>query len=235
MLILASNSPRRRQLLRLGGWDFLISPAEVDEQSIPGESPAEYVSRLAEKKTQAALCHLGSQKPQGDLVVGADTAVVIPHSDENDSRNAGFEILGKPSDAHDAEYMLRRLRGRTHQVCTAIAVYRPLDGRLQSAIQVTEVSMRHYSDSEIQAYISSGDPMDKAGAYAIQHAAFQPVQEVKGCYANVMGLPVCRLRRLLAELDVYPGIEFTDGCEENSTNPCQIFRQALLADPEGHS
>ncbi len=165
-------------------------PADVDESLLPGELPQVYVRRLAEMKARAVLSRV-EQSPREALlqrfvVIAADTAVVD-----------GTDILGKPEDAAEAEAMLRSLRGRIHQVYTGLAAL-AVGGRLLNDICVSEVVMRDYSDAEMMAYIASGDPLDKAGAYAIQHAGFRPVERLQGCYANVMGLPLCHLVRLLA-------------------------------------
>jgi len=184
-LILASNSPRRRHLLGLLGWDFRVVPADVDESLVPGESPSKYVLRLAESKARA----VGDLAGAAAVVVAADTTVVD-----------GDEILGKPVDAADAERMLRQLRSRVHQVLTAVAVMRSADGALLTDLCVTDVPMRDYTNEEMLAYIASGDPLDKAGAYAIQHTGFHPAENLQGCYANVVGLPLCYLVRIFREL-----------------------------------
>ena len=227
MLILASNSPRRRQLLSLGGWPFSVFPAHVDENVLPGELPAIYVRRLAETKAKAVQARLPmpneavgeySRGEYSRLVVAADTTVV----------DAGM-ILGKPLDAQDAEQMLRRLRGRVHQVYTGLAVL-AADGRLLSDVCVSDVFMRPYSDAEMQAYIESGDPLDKAGAYAIQHNGFKPVKKLvapASCYANVMGLPICHLARLLAAFGVNPAGQVHQACQQVSEQPCDIYTQVL--------
>ncbi len=152
LLILASNSPRRRQLLAITGWDFNVSAADVDESQYPhGESPTDYVLRLAETKARAI------KADDDQIVLAADTTVVD-----------GSDILSKPTDDVDAIAMLKRLRGHTHQVYTGIALLRLSDGLLLKDLCITDVSMRDYSDDEIFAYVQTGDPLDKAGAYAIQ-------------------------------------------------------------------
>jgi MAF protein len=112
------------------------------------------------------------------------------------------QILGKPVDAREAAAMLQQLRGRIHQVITAVAVYRPADGRIVSDLCITDVKMRAYTEDEILAYVATGDPLDKAGAYAIQHAGFDPVESLQGCFANVVGLPLCILNRSLVLFDL---------------------------------
>lgn len=184
-LILASNSPRRRYLLGFMGWDFQVIPADVDERILPGEAPADYVLRLAQSKART----VGAQIERDAVIVSADTTVVD-----------GDDIIGKPLDCEDAERMLRRLRGRVHQVYTAVAALRSGENEILVELATTDVPMRQYSDEEIREYISSGDPLDKAGAYAIQHAGFHPVEDLQGCYANVVGLPLCHLTRMLIKM-----------------------------------
>jgi MAF protein len=201
MLILGSNSPRRRQLLGLTGWTFNVSAADVDESPYANESPREYVLRLAETKARATA---EARAEADQIVLAADTAVID-----------GADILGKPGDREEAVAMLRRLRGHIHQVYTGIALFRPRDGLLLKDLCVTEVPMRDYSDEEIHAYVQTGDPLDKAGAYAIQHPTFQPVDttSMNGCYASVMGLPVCHVIRLMRMMDVQPATDFFLSCE----------------------
>ena len=211
-LLLASNSPRRRQLLALGGWTFNLEVSNTDESILPGEPPESYVRRLAEAKARAVLERAGPNQ----VIVGADTSVV-----------SDGEILGKPLDAQDAHNMLRHLRGRTHQVYTGIAVLRASDQALLTDVCVTDVPMRAYSDDEIEAYVRSGDPMDKAGAYGIQNPDFQPVAAMQGCYASVMGLPLCHLAVLLRQLDVTPLADIPDNCQATLSYRCPIFRSIL--------
>jgi septum formation protein len=220
MLLLASNSPRRKQLLELGGWKFEIISVEIDERVREGERPSEYVRRLAKSKAQAAALHA----PQEAIIIAADTTVVDEFSLQRDRQEL---ILGKPEDAAEAEQMLRRLRGRTHQVYTAMAVLRASDGLLLQDTCVTDVTMRAYSDAEVQAYIDTGDPLDKAGAYAIQHVDFHPVAKVDGCYTNVVGLPLCYLARMLRELGVQPAQDLPQACMQALNVECPIFEQLL--------
>ncbi len=207
MVTLASNSPRRRQLLGLTGLDFQVAPAEVDETPRPGELPRGYVLRLAEEKARAA-----AQTRLPGLVLAADTTVV----------EDGTAILGKPGGPEDAVAVLRRLRGKVHEVYTAIAVLRPSDGALVKDVCVTQVPMRTYSEEEIQAYVATGDPLDKAGSYAIQHAGFHPVENLQGCFANVMGLPLCLLAGLLRQLGMDPGNQIPPACQEGLEVACPV-------------
>jgi septum formation protein len=220
MLVLASNSPRRKQLLGLGGWSFSVSPAAIDETPFDAEAPPAYVARLAEGKVREAA----RQAPAEALILAADTTVAIPVPTLDDNAE---QILGKPGDAQKAEQMLRILRGRSHRVYTGLAILRVSDGRMLQDVCMSEVTMRDYSDNEMLAYIASGDPLDKAGAYAVQHAGFHPVERLAGCFANVMGLPVCHLARLLAEFDLPPRNNLPWECQQMLGYDCPIYRQVL--------
>jgi len=213
-LLLASNSPRRKQLLELGGWEFATAPADVDESVLPGETSRSYVLRLAEAKARASA----QQAEAGQVVVGSDTAVIIDD-----------DILGKPADSAEAESMLRRLRGRTHQVYTGIAVFSVAKGRLATDLCITDVPMRDYSDEEIRAYVATGDPLDKAGAYAIQHPGFQPVASMSGCFSSVMGLPHCHLARLLKEFGMKPSADLPGNCQAFLKYQCPVSPSILGA------
>jgi MAF protein len=212
MLVLASNSPRRKQLLSLCGWEFQVLPVDIDESQLDGESPRDYVQRLAQKKADAAARKLSP----GDIVIAADTTVAD-----------GDEILGKPSSPQEAQWMLQRLRGRMHQVFTAISVFDVGSTLRLADLCRTDVLMRTYSQQEISAYVASGDPLDKAGAYAIQHRGFDPVEKIEGCYANVVGLPLCHLVRLLREFDIYPLTNITQDCQESLHYTCPIKDMVL--------
>ncbi|MGJ3238754.1 MAG: Maf family nucleotide pyrophosphatase [Anaerolineae bacterium] len=188
-LILASSSPRRRELLSTLTDDFTIIKPEIDETQIPDEAPLDYVQRLSREKAQAV-----AERIDGDATILSADTVVILSADTIGIEDNG-EILGKPADADEARAILARLRNRAHQVCTAFTVRR-------GAYQVTEVvrttvHMRDYNDDEINAYIATGDPFDKAGSYAIQHEGFQPVRAIEGSHSNVVGLPVSAVRGAL--------------------------------------
>ncbi len=217
-ITLASNSPRRRQLLGWMGIDFEARPADIDETPLPGELPQPYVRRLAEGKARA----IGACRPQGCLVLAADTIVAD-----------GAELLGKPIDAADARRMLSALRGRVHQVHTALALFEPQGGALLTDLCSTDVPMRAYSDAEMDAYIASGDPLDKAGAYAIQNAGFHPVEHFAGCYASVMGLPMCHLLRALRRLGAAPAVDVAQLCRENLNYDCPISEAVLKGETIG--
>ncbi len=212
LLILASNSPRRQDLLGLGNWMFSVIVSNVDESLFPGESPRDYVLRLAEAKARASA---KLARPE-HLVIAADTAVV----------DHGV-ILGKPADMTQAVSMLQSLRGHTHQVFTGLAALRVNDGMLVKDLCVTDVPMRDYSDEEINAYVLTGDPLDKAGAYAIQHPRFQPVAGMEGCYASVMGLPLCHLIRTLRRLGVAPRGDAPSACQTHLNYQCPVSESIL--------
>ena len=212
VFVLASNSPRRRQLLGLTGWAFDILPADVDENPLNGEAPQDYVLRLAEAKGRAA----GGETRQTAVIIAADTTVAD-----------GEDILGKPVDGQEAMSMLQNLRGRTHQVFTALAVYDKENDRMETDLAATDVPMREYSDEEIQAYIETGDPFDKAGSYAIQHPGFRPVEELSGCYANVVGLPLCHLERTLAKFGVRLTADLQTACQQTLGYDCEVYQSVL--------
>ncbi len=177
--MLASSSPRRRELLGILGIPFTVQHADIDESVRPGESPKAYAARLArEKANTVARAHPGT------LVLGADTTVILRD-----------EILGKPMDAADADRMLRALSGKAHEVATAVCLVK--DGHAQEHVETTHVFMRAIPEHEIEAYIASGEPMDKAGAYAIQGGAAKWIYRIEGDYFNVVGLPLAAVWNLL--------------------------------------
>jgi MAF protein len=212
LLVLASNSPRRRELLALGGWMFSVEVADVDETRFLDEAPGDYVRRLAEAKVRAIM----PRAHEGHIIIGADTAVIIDG-----------DVLGKPASAKEAHEMLTRLRGCTHQVYTGIAVLGVRDGNLLTDVIVTDVPMRNYSDDEIATYIASGDPLDKAGAYGIQNPGFQPVAHMEGCYASVMGLPLCSLTFLLHQVGISPRADVAGSCQSALSYQCPVSRNYL--------
>ena len=206
MLVLASASPRRFELLRNAGIPFTVQAADIDESPLEGESPRECVVRLAREKALAVF----RMRP-GDWVLGADTIVTV---DGN--------ILGKPRDGNDAARMLRMLSGRVHEVMTGVCVIEPVasgqwsvasktqtgsadeqlatDGQqVTTAVETTLVTMCELSEEEIRLYIATGEPMDKAGAYAIQGGASRWIPRIEGDYSNVVGLPVALVYRMLSE------------------------------------
>ncbi len=192
-VILASASPRRRDLLDLIGIKHEVIPANIDESIRGGESPREHAERLAREKASAVAGRDPNVIAIGDLIaVGADTIVLIDG-----------KILGKPANSVDAGTMLRLLSGREHTVVTAVAVAR--GGKVCSGVEEVSVKFRKLSDDEIDAYIATGEPMDKAGAYGIQGFGATIVERIEGDYFAVMGLPLVRLVSLLREVGVRYG------------------------------
>ena len=183
-LLLASASPRRAELLRAAGFEFDIQPAHVDESIHAGETPEQYVRRVADAKARAVRDDAGNR-----VVLAADTTVVIDD-----------HILGKPLDEADASRMLRLLSGRRHQVLTAVTVAR--DVRVLTRVAVTDVDFAPLSDDEVTWYIASGEPFDKAGAYAVQGLASRFVIRIDGSHSNVVGLPVALVYTMLSELRI---------------------------------
>lgn len=180
-LILASQSPRRRELLGLTGLDFIVRVADIDETMDPEKRPFDEVARVSRKKALAV------QRKMDDVVVAADTIVVC-----------GDKVLGKPKDADDAFRTLSMLSGRDHQVMTGMTVIR--GDEIITTTEVTKIHFRELTEGEIRAYIATGDPMDKAGSYGIQGGAALFVTGIEGDYYNVMGLPICRLTMILRSL-----------------------------------
>jgi septum formation protein len=189
-LILASASPRRRELLAQAGFVFTVRAADIDETPLPGEDAAAYVERLAQEKAQA-VCALSGAADSPAIVLAADTSVVL----------ADGAILGKPADEADAARMLGLLSGATHSVMTGIAaVSTASPGHIVSAVETTRVTFSVIPHAEIAAYVAGGEPLDKAGAYAIQGFAARWIPRIEGDYFNVVGLPIARTVALLGEL-----------------------------------
>jgi septum formation protein len=188
MLILASASPRRRELLTQAALSFTVEAADLNEDRLPDEAAAAYVQRLAVEKAQAVWNRHRADDTAADplIVLGADTAVV---SEGN--------ILGKPANAADARRMLQLLSGRTHAVLTGLAAVTRKGAK--SEVEITQVTFNVVHDAEIDQYVASGEPLDKAGAYAIQGYAARWIPRIEGCYFNVVGLPIARTIALLAE------------------------------------
>ena len=202
-IVLASGSPRRRELLAALGVPFEVDVSDVDE-STDEPDPVRVATLLAERKASA----VAARRP-GDLVIGSDTVVAV------DGR-----MLGKPADTAEARAMLTTLRGRTHQVVTGVALVR--DGGASVAHAATDVTMRAYSDAEIEAFIATGSPFDKAGGYAIQDPAFAPVARFAGCECAVIGLPLWTLRGLLAAAGIEaspPALDRCATCPARATVP----------------
>ena len=181
-LILASASPRRRELLKNAGLDFEVHASGVVERANAGESPEEFARRAAREKT----LDVAAATARGALVLGADTVVAI-----------GDEILGKPADAEDAARMLQKLSGGTHRVITGVCLARAPKKIEAEEHETTLVTFRRLDDNEIAEYLATGEPFDKAGAYGIQGFASRFVTRIEGCYFNVVGLPVARVVEIL--------------------------------------
>jgi septum formation protein len=195
MLVLASASPRRHELLAQAGFTFEVCPAHIPEDPLPDEDPTAYVIRLAREKAEAVFAEI-TKAPASDkrasaplqVVLGADTIVTLDN-----------HILGKPEDPADAARMLRLLSGRTHRVITGVALVTAAGAEVAS--EATAVTFRALSGEEIAAYVATGEPMDKAGAYAIQGRAARWIPRIEGCYFNVVGLPIALVSALLESLD----------------------------------
>ncbi|MGC1105783.1 MAG: Maf family protein [Candidatus Acidiferrales bacterium] len=189
-LILASTSPRRAEILRNGGFDFEVFPSEIDESRSSRESAPVYVWRVAELKVRTAMSRLRANRQKDySAIVAADTVVAVDG-----------DVLGKPRSAEDARRMLRRLSGKWHEVFTGLAVLVRRSERTIVVVEKTRVEFGLLSDSEIDEYIRTDEPFDKAGAYAIQGQGGKFILRVEGCYFNVMGLPLARLYAILREL-----------------------------------
>ena len=200
-VVLASTSPRRRDLIGALDIEVLFAdPGVAEEKPVSGEPPEAYVQRLSVEKALSA-----SESEPSAVIVAADTAVVL-----------GEEVLGKPLDGREAREMLMRLRGRAHTVVTGVTVLDGADGRRHSVVEVSKVEMRAYSDREIGEYVESGKPMDKAGAYGVQDRRFRPAAAVNGCYSNVVGLPLCRLVELLSRVGVQASPRPAASCDRCS-------------------
>lgn len=210
-LVLASASPRRRQLFSLLSVPFIVAAADVDEESEEGESAQEMVRRLSLAKARV----VAPSYPEG-LIVAADTTVVFDG-----------EVLGKPADEAEAVAMLRRLRGRKHTVFSGMTAYYPASGRALTELVESTVWMRAYTEEEVARYAASGDPLDKAGGYAIQHQNFSPVERIEGCYANVMGLPLCHLTRALAQLGLMLPVDVPQACQGFTGYRCLVAGEIL--------
>lgn len=193
MLHLASKSPRRRELLGRLGLEFGVLDLDVPERRAPGEAPAEYVRRVAREKAGAGLLKVAGVP--GVAVLGADTEVIL-----------GDEVFGKPRDAEDAAGMLRRLSGRTHEVVSAVSAVSA--EREAQAVSVSQVTFGRLSEAQIAAYVATGEPMGKAGAYAIQGGGEMFVRKLSGSYSGVMGLPLYETVALLRQFGIaLPGLE----------------------------
>ena len=202
-LVLASASPRRSALLARLGLAYDVQPADVDETPLPGERPRALALRLARSKAANAAA-----RSSGGVVVAADTVVAM-----------GRTLYGKPVDAEEAARMLRELAGRDHRVITAVAVARGDDLRLGAL--ASTVTMRPLAEEEIAAYVASGDPLDKAGAYAVQNEQFRPVAALRGCRCNVVGFPIGLVAALLREVGVETLNSPAEACPYREFSPAR--------------
>ncbi|MFZ0427035.1 MAG: Maf family protein [Acidobacteriota bacterium] len=189
-LILASASPRRAELLRLLGLEFRVIPSHIDEEERPGSAPSQTVLRLARDKARALLQGVPGDDGHRGLIIAADTAIEF-----------GGHLLGKPLDKEDAVRMLMRLRGRRHWVLTAVCVADGRTRREAASVVRSEVTMRRFGRNEAEEYAASGEPLDKAGSYAIQGRGSELIDDWSGCYDNIVGLPVCEVARLILHFE----------------------------------
>ena len=210
-LILASASPRRQAFLRALGLPVRLHPADVDESPLPNETPECMTRRLASLKAETARTDLPSDLlAEPTLLLGLDTTVV----------HAG-DILGKPKDDLEAESFLRRLRTGPHEVCTGYCLINLQTGRRRTGVHVSRLTMRNYTDADIERYVRTGDPFDKAGGYALQDRDFDPVAQVDGCAASVMGMPIHHLLHLLRDELGWPiPADFSSVCVRLTGRPC---------------
>ena len=210
-LILASASPRRQAFLRALGLPIRLHPADVDESPLPNETPECMTRRLASLKAETARTNLPSDLlAEPALLLGLDTTVA----------HAG-DILGKPKDDLEAVSFLRRLRTGPHQVCTGYCLINLPTGRQRTGVHVSRLTMRHYTDADIDRYVRTGDPFDKAGGYALQDRNFNPVAQVDGCAASVMGMPMHHLLSLLRDELGWPiPADFASVCVRLTGRPC---------------
>lgn len=211
-LILASQSPRRRQLLSIAGYTFTTTTADIDETPLPNEKPTDYTLRVSRDKAEAVRQTITN----GAIIITSDTTVAL-----------GDDLLGKPITQEDAWATLRRLRGQYHYVYTAITIWDTQTDKVVEDLATTQLQMRDYSDAEIEAYIATGDPFDKAGSYAIQHKEFAPVTDLSGCYANVMGLPLCHLVRALRKFGIEPTTNVPQACINANQIDCIVYDEIL--------
>lgn len=195
-LLLASTSPRRKELIALLGMPFDVVPSQVDEDTPDSWNVVQVVEGLALRKAQAVYDSLPPGQSEQAIIVGSDTVVVLDG-----------KILGKPADRQEAKDMLESLQGRTHQVYSGVACIRTTDGASQVSHRATSVTMKPLASKVIDAYVRTGEPDDKAGSYAIQGLGATFIERIEGCYFNVVGLPLALLSDLLADLGVHIWIQ----------------------------
>jgi len=206
-IVLASGSPRRQQFLRELGVSFQVIVADIDETPHPEEAPKALAHRLAEEKAGAVAARLVGDNAA--LIIAADTVVAQQNT-----------LLGKPADANEATAMLRRLRNRPHDVHSSVCVLDTSSGKMVTHVNSTQVQMRNYGDDEVASYVASGDPFDKAGAYAIQHPAFAPACAINGCISGVIGLPLGDLQAMLASFGLHITATIPAVCAQHTNFAC---------------
>jgi MAF protein len=210
--ILASQSPRRHDLLSMAGYPFQVIVADVDEATVDLPDPAQNSIETARLKARTIAQQLPLSNNDRVIIIAADTNVALDD-----------QILGKPADAGEAGSMLRALRGRDHQVHTGMSLIDLKTGREVTAVQSSTVTMRSYNDHETEQYIASGDPLDKAGAYAIQHPQFRPVTTLDGCFLGVMGLSVCQLLKAMEQFDLPPRAQVDSLIRAHQGYTCSVL------------
>lgn len=213
-ILLASQSPRRRDLVRLLGQPVETLSTDIDESIQLNEPPATYVARLSREKAQAASKLQGVE--QEVTIIAADTSVIDKGA-----------ILGKPADFFEAKRMLQQLRDQTHTVLTGVTILMHPSGEYLTEVAETPLKARNYTDNEIEAYIATGDPFDKAGGYGIQHEGFHAIENFSHCFANVMGLPLCHLMRMLRQLNIHLPVDIASACQQHLAYTCPIYDDIL--------
>ncbi len=199
-----------------------MTVADVAEDPLANEPPAVTVARLSQAKARAACSEPGPgiRSCPNPVIIACDTVVALDR-----------EVLGKPCDASEAIDMLHRLRGRSHAVYSAVTLLEFATGRTSTDVAETRLVMRTYTDAEMATYVASGDPLDKAGAYAIQHPGFHPVARYQGCYANVVGLPLCHLTRCLRAFRIEPLHDVPAACQAHTGQLCPVYATVLAGQP----
>lgn len=210
--ILASLSPRRRELLELCGYPFTIKSVPVNENSIIHPDPAENCVQTAQLKSKALAAGIELDPSAERYIIAADTIVALEG-----------QMLGKPKDGVEAYRMLSSLRDQTHQVFTGVSIIEVNTGLEIHGHHAAAVTMRDYGDSEIARYIATGDPLDKAGAYAIQNHEFNPVSQLEGCFLGVMGLSICHLLQLISNFDIPFRADLPALCGAHHNFPCSLY------------
>jgi septum formation protein len=210
--ILASRSPRRRELLQLCGYPFEIKTHPVNEDSVTHPDPVQNCIQTAQLKSQTLAHNFNPHPSTRTLIIAADTIVAVDG-----------QMLGKPGDRNEAYKMLDILRNRAHEVHTGISVIDLHSSHELHGSHTAEVRMRAYSDQEMDMYIATGDPLDKAGAYAIQHPQFKPVSQLQGCFLGVMGLSICHLLQILSQFDVPVVVDMATLQQAHQEYDCPVY------------